>query len=221
LTTIPSSFLSSALCSISGGSLGTVLCFGGGPALTGASDTRSRLNISSAWRVLTPSLCMTQSIAVPPLRHPRQFHLLVLGVIDSEGLLSLWKGHRPIRFLPMRRNWMPRASASRCTEISRLIRSTISSGSRAILSCSFRSFSGFLGKTCQEVCEIFLLLSNLFAIISIICILSQWMFLGPWNCLLQSSLSCPRERPLPRRLDCVCTRSARRADLRRFVLRER
>ena len=54
--------------------------------------------------------------------------------MDRLGLRSLWKGHNPIRLLPRRMSLMPRASASRWMEISRLIRSFNSGGTYGIAS---------------------------------------------------------------------------------------
>ena len=48
------------------------------------------------------------------------------------GLRSSWKGHSPISSLPLRVSLIPRASARRCTEISRFSRSITASGILAI-----------------------------------------------------------------------------------------
>ena len=80
----------------------TVLCLTGctGSAAKGRWSARSN---STAWRKLTPSARITQSITVPPALHaPRQCHRFFSGVITSDGLRSSWNGHSPIRSAPWR-----------------------------------------------------------------------------------------------------------------------
>src|SRR5271167_4586573 len=63
---------------------------------------------------------------------PRQCHRFFAGVTTNEGVLSSWKGQRPMRSLPCFLKATPHASARRCTEISDFSRSTTSTGIRAI-----------------------------------------------------------------------------------------
>ena len=56
------------------------------PAAKEESPSRSS---STAWRKLTPSVFITQSITEPPSpQAPRQFHRPLLGVTTSDGSLS-------------------------------------------------------------------------------------------------------------------------------------
>jgi hypothetical protein len=80
----------------------------------------------------------------------------VLYRIDVEaGIGLLWKGQRPISSLPLGRRWMPRASASRCTEISRLSRSFTSGGTYGIGSAPSPVFRAPQKNLSRAFCKIF------------------------------------------------------------------
>ncbi len=82
--TSPSSSRSSALTSNGAASLGTDVRFGAGPSLEVRAPLRSS---STAWRKLTPSARITQSITLPPAAHaPMQCHRFLCRRDDQARL---------------------------------------------------------------------------------------------------------------------------------------